>query len=794
MHYKLSLPFVALAFLGGTACQSDEPDDQDELQTLLHDDQLDLTQQNAAVAPATRTAGIKRSGTESHVVQITANPAGTWAFDDCSPDRANLADGTLNANVAYRSIGVACGEGVDGTLGVKLAHRQDIVYVPDQPSFGLDQGVTVAGWFKPTSTGGTDTLFRKRNGDSSSFALVLNNNRFQFVVAVGHFAISVTAPQRAKAGVYQHVAGSYDGKVLRLYVDGAEVSHFNFRGTMPTGDGPLVIGNDGSERRFDGGIDNALFATHALTATEIAALLHHCHALPPAVVADPFFFTFAPAGSPTQLRVDLFNNEEDLACPPMVFQLETQNPGFGLTIDPAPFTTVFSDPVPPQGAGSFTINVTPDTDNFNFQDFFANFSISEPSLNYFVTKSIQIFTTAPTECVVSTKREILMKDLSIVDDPIRTVFDPASTDPRNGVWTFKHVVENLAVTPAAAPAMVEHWLSTFNAPLTINGFTAVARPNMKNLVLDRWPRTPDGKLDLAKAPLRLNAIVSRTDLRDLSKGDAGEGRFVFAFNDPDFAGFGLRATVIFEFKLPAQSQQDVLDWANSFHALGGMKFGEDYNAALQAITERFAGRGVRPGFPNGSAINAVRTNDIDFSTNFDIWEMREFRLSPTTGGLEPAPTDLVPDVSFNNTPTLASYINQNEADILAEKHSVPLIFNRQHFEAAATFNELVSWIAPGVKNNEARHKFAINTCNGCHGQQETNVRFLQIFPRFEGTEAVISTFLEGGVTIHDPVSGKPRSFNELGRRNADLRSLVCPGAAPLSWSPSTIAKGSSRVH
>ena len=788
------MPFIAVVALATGACQSDEPDEpdepdeQDELAALLQDDALTV-QLNAAAPKAALPAGAT-----SHVVLPSARPEGVWSFDDCNPTRTNLADASMHDNLAYRSIGVSCADGVDGTLGVKIANREDLVYVPDQPSFALDAGVTVAGWFEPRTTSGTNTLIRKRDNGTSSFALLLNGGRFQFVVSLGRHAISVTSPERAKTGKLQHVAGTYDGATLRLYVDGVEVRHVHASGHIPPGPGPLLVGNDGSERRFDGVLDTVLFATHALSATEVSALLHDCHELPPAVVVTPPFFLFpAPAGSPSPIRIDVFNNEEDLACAPLVFQLSTQNPGVGLTLDPAPFTTVYSEPVPPQGGGHFTINAIPDDDIAPFLDFFVNFTISEPTQNFFASKNIILFTSAPVECHVSTIRELTITNLSVVDDPVRSVFDPASSDPRNGAWTFKHLMESLAATPEDAPALVEGALRTFLTPQTINGFVAVARPGMNDLVLARWPRTASGELDLARAPVRLQGIVNRMDLRDLAKGDAGEGRFVFAFDDPNNPGAGLRATFILEYKLPATTEQDVLDWAHAFHALGAMPFGEGYNTALQAITERFAGRGARPGAPNGSALNVLRTNDIDFSPNRDFWEMRELHLSAATGRFVVAPTDLTPDVSFNSTRALADFINANEAAIIAEKHTVPLTLGGRPFEAGFTFNELVTWFAPGV-NPDARHHFAINTCNGCHGQQETSTRFFMMFPRFAGTETFFSPFLTGGVTMHDPVTAQPRSHNELARRNADLRSLVCPGAVPLSSSPTTIAKGSSRVH
>ena len=389
-------------------------------------------------------------------------------------------------------------------------------------------------------------------------------------------------------------------------------------------------------------------------------------------------------------------------------------------------------------------------------------------------------------CQVSRAHELMITSLSVVDDPMRTVFDPTSRDPRNGAWTFKRLAESMARTPADAPAMVEAMLTSFATPQPINGFTVAPRAGVQTQVVARWPRTADGALDLAKAPVHLQAIVNRFDLRNLANGDAGEGRFVFAF---DLVPLGLppQATIIFEYKLPAASDRDVLGWAASFHLLGRLPFGEAYNAVLQLITERFTRRGARPGHPNGSAINAVRTNEVPFGDN-GLWELREFHLSASSGRLEPATVDLTPDLSFNRSDALAAYITANQAEILAETHIVPEILDGAPFKAGAVFNNLTTWFAPGV-DPEARHHFAINTCNGCHSAQETGTGFLHITPRASGVEAPLSRWLTGTV-IDDPVTGSPRSFDDLGRRKADLKAIVCPASPPLD----KLRKGIRRVH
>jgi hypothetical protein len=194
--------------------------------------------------------------------------------------------------------------------------------------------------------------------------------------------------------------------------------------------------------------------------------------------------------------------------------------------------------------------------------------------------------------------------------------------------------------------------------------------------------------------------------------------------------------------------------------------------ALQAITDRFTHRGAAPAQPNGSALAQLRTNEIDLG-NGAPWQFREFNLN-AAGQLVPATIKLTPDrPSFDGTSALAAFINANEAAILSETHDVPATLNGAPFLAGSVFNDLSGWSAPGVNNNEARHKFSLNTCNGCHSAAETGTFFLQVSPRFPGQEAFLSGFLTGTTTF-DPVTGQQRTFNDLSRRNRDLRTLVCP--------------------
>jgi hypothetical protein len=87
-------------------------------------------------------------------------------------------------------------------------------------------------------------------------------------------------------------------------------------------------------------------------------------------------------------------------------------------------------------------------------------------------------------------------------------------------------------------------------------------------------------------------------------------------------------------------------------------------------------------------------------------------------------------------------------------------------------SDFFTWQVPGV-SPESRHRFARNTCNGCHTFSETGGAEFQVRPRFPFQEAQVSGFLSGA-DVTDFGAGVIRHFNELGRRGRIQHDLVCP--------------------
>jgi hypothetical protein len=413
-------------------------------------------------------------------------------------------------------------------------------------------------------------------------------------------------------------------------------------------------------------------------------------------------------------------------------------------------------------------------------------------------------TTLPlrSSCTVIPNKELFVTDVSVVDDCLRTTWGPCISTPAppppatQGAWTFGTRIASLAGTtdPAKLSTFTLNWLHSWSTDQTINGDLVPKRTNIQSVVIDPWLAASGGTtLDMKKAPFRLLAIVARLDLREnagYSGGTtAGEGRFVYDLLDA--SGNPTQFLVIFEYGLDAADCNAVLAWANLWHGLGPHTFGPDYNAALQAVTDRFATIGASPGKPNGSAINQVRTNEIQLTFP---WELREFKLSASvvTAGT-PAPllegtVAQTPAFSLQQTAAISTFVNSNAAAILANNYVVPLIWSGAPFRGgAAPHNLQLGWDGPtpvckSITDPNARFGFSVNTCSGCHGSTETGTIFKQVEPRAAGAPSTLSGFLTGINNVTD-FCGIQHNFNDIDRRRVDLCQLLSKTCTQVNSEP-----------
>ncbi len=380
---------------------------------------------------------------------------------------------------------------------------------------------------------------------------------------------------------------------------------------------------------------------------------------------------------------------------------------------------------------------------------------------------------------INEQKSLLIRDPAVVKDPSRTFDVCTGAGNPNGVWTFKHLVTemaNEAKTGVTPEEFVRMWLSQWETSQNVNGWNIADRQNsIRNRVINPWEAAsggPENPLDLNKAPFQLLAVVNRVDLREnltYGGGSAGEGRFVFQVMD---GCNPMQFTVIFEYGIEKRSCSAVQNWGQRWVNLSNMVLGSTaYNTALENITESFVQANAAPSKPNGSALNQLRTNEIALDRP---WELREFVIADAGWNqhfLKPNTVALTPDSSLNNTPTLRNYFASGISD-------VPLRFPTMTnpFLGGASTVSSSFWNAPNFPTTltqaEQRQKFSLNTCNGCH-TRETGTSFTHIKPG--AIPAALSGFMTG-ITVTDPAPPPgimiTRRFNDLERRSADLDGLV----------------------
>ena len=214
---------------------------------------------------------------------VGANPdpglVGLWHFDtDANDSTANHNDGTLMGN-AYLTTGYFGN-------AVSLDGSGDYVTVADSASLDISGAITVEAWVNVSSytSGKVYTIAGKWNDMDGNYracllALSTKENgsplpKF-YISSNGTNFDSAVSPDSLSSGTWYHLAGTFDGDVLKIYVDGVEKGSKDTTLTsIVLNNQPLLIGGDragGAEGNgyFNGLIDEVRIWDEALTADQI---------------------------------------------------------------------------------------------------------------------------------------------------------------------------------------------------------------------------------------------------------------------------------------------------------------------------------------------------------------------------------------------------------------------------------------------------------------------------------------------------------------------------------------------
>lgn len=231
----------------------------------------------------------------------TADLLAWWRADGSTADATGVRHGTFVGTERYEAGPSGRAFSFDGA---------SYVAVPHDAAFTGNSGVTVAAWIKRGPQFGYYGPIAKMPGvdDASGFSLEMLGETVIFGAAVeenefhgGGWGI-VNGPV-VPANVWSHVAGSYDGAYLRIYLNGQLVASEHLPGRMRPAAGPLHIGHDPyNDYRFvTGPIDDVVVFGSALYDDDVRLLYEGGLAACPLDARERPIITWNPAGGLTNM-------------------------------------------------------------------------------------------------------------------------------------------------------------------------------------------------------------------------------------------------------------------------------------------------------------------------------------------------------------------------------------------------------------------------------------------------------------------------------------------------------------
>jgi len=199
-------------------------------------------------------------------------PIAHWPFEGHSgATLENLANARLDARITS---GLSLRQGVRGNA--LWLQGPSAVRVPAAEIFGSLESITISAWVMPTELSGYREIFRKEDGDRRIlFSFQLDGRILSLGLnteGMGYQELDTPIdPAVLSDGQWHHVAGTYDGRDAKVYLDGLIIGSKARTGRILSG-GPAdaFIGSSrGTGEYFQGAIDELQLFETALTTETI---------------------------------------------------------------------------------------------------------------------------------------------------------------------------------------------------------------------------------------------------------------------------------------------------------------------------------------------------------------------------------------------------------------------------------------------------------------------------------------------------------------------------------------------
>ena len=194
------------------------------------------------------------------------------SFDEGTGAFAYDSSGNGNTGIV---VGATWTNGIFG--GALYFNGNSYVSVTNSPTLNPTTNITLAAWIKPQVWDSNNRIMQKGAGDNQ-YRLLREWDIFTFNPTGVGTVFWPDPPYVPSTGVWHHVAGTYDGSMMKIYVDGQIKGQLPASGLIATTADSLFIGSKFATNPppfnsdFIGIIDDIRIYSVALTADQIAQL------------------------------------------------------------------------------------------------------------------------------------------------------------------------------------------------------------------------------------------------------------------------------------------------------------------------------------------------------------------------------------------------------------------------------------------------------------------------------------------------------------------------------------------
>lgn len=203
----------------------------------------------------------------SNEIKPTANTVGLWHLNNLG---GLVLDATGNGNHATN---FGAGRGETGVYGNSFSFDGSAGYTEVSDSIGLDNmsALTMEAWVYPTDVTGENIILNKE----TTYEMGINGGLFKVAIQTDSMGWIWLGTKSVSPNTWTHVAATYDGSVIKLYINGLYQEQFVWvGGDVVDSLSDLRFGRRGAASYFDGKLDEVAVWNSALNGTEIAEHAH----------------------------------------------------------------------------------------------------------------------------------------------------------------------------------------------------------------------------------------------------------------------------------------------------------------------------------------------------------------------------------------------------------------------------------------------------------------------------------------------------------------------------------------